>query len=497
VTEAERLPIASPPGRRHRRLIFLAVVLVVWSLDTHGSPAGTGDEPHYQMIAHSIVFDGDLDLANDYADRHNLVGGGTLQPERHALVGPDGRLRPVHDIGLPIVAAPAFALAYRAAEFLGATIPSSLLARARLNPPLILRHLLSLAMILVTAVLAIRLYGLLAQDAARTGLALGWTLLFALSPPILSHAFLFYTEIPAALIVLAASSRLSRAKAARDPQAMMWTAFGVGAGAGFLPILHARYLGLTVGLAALCVLHTHRETRRLRTWCALAVPLVVGAAVRIWLNWHLWGTLFTTPHVHVDPFGGIRQTLTVVASRLLAWLFDQEHGLLAYAPIYLLALPGLLVLWRTERREFRDLMIVAGCYVLPMSLPTINPHGWNGGWSPAARFLLPIAPLLACAAHALAKSAGRWPLALKGLVALQVALNVVYWSHPRVLWNAGTGHSALLQRLSPWGIDVGRWFPSWENPTTYSVILSVAALVVWVAGSAIVARHYTRQAGRA
>lgn len=471
----------------------MAVVLVVWSLDTHGSPAGTGDEPHYQMVAHSIVFDGDLDLANDYADRHNLVGYGTLEPGLHALVGPDGRLRPVHDIGLPIVAAPVFALAYRAAEFLGAAIPSSALARARLNPSLILRHLLSLAMILVTALLAIRLYGLLAEDAGRSRLALGWTLLFVLSPPILSHAFLFYTEIPAALIVLAACSRLSRVRAAREPSAMMWTAFGVGVGAGFLPILHVRYVGLTLGLAALCVLHTHRETRRLRTWCALALPLACGAAVRIWLNWHFWGTFFTTPHAHVDPFGGIRQTLAIVATRLLAWLFDQEHGLLPYAPIYLLALPGLLVLWRTERREFRDLMILVGCYVVPMSLPTINPHGWNGGWSPAARFLVPIAPLLACAAYAFAKSIGGWPLALKGLVALQVALNVVYWSHPRLLWNGGTGRSALLRRLSPYGTDVGRWFPSWENPTTYSVILSIAAVVVWVAASVVVARHYARR----
>ena len=40
------------------------IVLVLWGLITHGTSAGTGDEPHYQMITYSLAFDHDFDLTN-------------------------------------------------------------------------------------------------------------------------------------------------------------------------------------------------------------------------------------------------------------------------------------------------------------------------------------------------------------------------------------------------------------------------------------------------
>ena len=63
---------------------------MLWGLITHGTYAGTGDEPHYLAIAHSIAFDGDLDLANNYGDNEPLVGGGALLPETHVRSGMDG-----------------------------------------------------------------------------------------------------------------------------------------------------------------------------------------------------------------------------------------------------------------------------------------------------------------------------------------------------------------------------------------------------------------------
>lgn len=59
-------------------LVFAGVIVFVWGLDAHGNDAGSGDEPHHQMIAHSLVFDRDVDLSNDCSDPTNLVGAGTL-----------------------------------------------------------------------------------------------------------------------------------------------------------------------------------------------------------------------------------------------------------------------------------------------------------------------------------------------------------------------------------------------------------------------------------
>ena len=76
--------------RSARRALQAIVVLVLWGLITHGTHAGTGDEPHYLAIAHSIAFDGDLDLANNYGANEPLVGGGVLQPEAHVRPGVGG-----------------------------------------------------------------------------------------------------------------------------------------------------------------------------------------------------------------------------------------------------------------------------------------------------------------------------------------------------------------------------------------------------------------------
>ena len=111
----------NPGERRRGRLLVGVVFAIVWGLITHGTFAGSGDEPHYMMIAHSLAFDADLDLANNYREA-TLIGAGTLVPEAHALER-EGRLRPVHDIGMPLALAPAVRLAYSTAERLGKVLP--------------------------------------------------------------------------------------------------------------------------------------------------------------------------------------------------------------------------------------------------------------------------------------------------------------------------------------------------------------------------------------
>ena len=54
------------------------VALVLLGFITHSTNAGSGDEPHYLAIAHSIAFDGDLDLANNYGANEPLIAGGGL-----------------------------------------------------------------------------------------------------------------------------------------------------------------------------------------------------------------------------------------------------------------------------------------------------------------------------------------------------------------------------------------------------------------------------------
>lgn len=115
-------------------LVPIAVVIVLAGLITHSTNAASGDPVHYMMIAKSVAFDRDLDLANDYADPADI-----LQPEqRHAVPGKDGKLRPLHDVGFPVVVAPAFGIAYRFAEWTDSW-SESLRRRLKFNRAIALR----------------------------------------------------------------------------------------------------------------------------------------------------------------------------------------------------------------------------------------------------------------------------------------------------------------------------------------------------------------------
>ncbi len=410
-------------------------MLVLWGLITHGTYAGTGDEPHYAMIAHSIAFDRDFDLANNYADPHNLVFGGELDPGNHALPGKDGTLRPVHDVGLPIVFAPYYAAAYWAAQQAGAHLPPRLLQRAKLNQTVILRHLLSFAMIALTAWIAMQLFTVFDAISRRPARAAWWAALFVLTPPLLSHSFLFFTEILSAAITLWIVRSMLRSPVPRTVAAV------AGGATGLLFLIHARNAGLVIGLGAIAVWQWFRRDRiALGLFAACAATAL---AVRTAVTFHFWGTWLTTPIAWFGSAPGGVAWITELLTRLLGWLFDPEHGLLPYAPIYALLPFGWVALYRKDRALAIALTLVAVAYVGCMAMPSINPHGWRGGWSPAARFLVPIVPLLATAIFAYAGTSPKPNVPVAALLAIQIAANVFFWQHPKLLWNDGDGVSAV------------------------------------------------------
>ncbi len=159
-TTITQTPTRARESRAAKTLVAL-VFVAIWGLITHGTFAGSGDDPHYLMIARSVAFDADFDLANDYADPASLIGAGTLTPGLHVRPGIDGTLRPVHDVGLPLLAAPLVRLTYPLAEWLGRALPPAFLEKAKLNASLIHRHFLSLAMAIVAGLLAVELRRLL------------------------------------------------------------------------------------------------------------------------------------------------------------------------------------------------------------------------------------------------------------------------------------------------------------------------------------------------
>jgi hypothetical protein len=159
--------------------LALAVYLAVFLFTR---PGATGDEPHYLVVAESIAYDRDVDLANDYASPDRISRIYPVWPLDPALHAADytgsGELRPLRGVGLPALLAPAVALGG--------------LTGARL------------VMVLVAALLADQLYRLLrALGFRRRYRALAWAAaVFCL--PLLVFSSQIYPEPPAALLVVVA-----------------------------------------------------------------------------------------------------------------------------------------------------------------------------------------------------------------------------------------------------------------------------------------------------
>ena len=303
----------------------------------------SGDEPHYLAIAHSIAFDGDIDLANNYGADEPLVGGGVLVPEAHVRPGVGGTARPVHDIGLPLVFAPFVRIAVPLTNALTRIVPEAALKRARLNPPVLYRHLLSLAMIALAAILAGLMFDAFVALGAPTRAAFGTAALLALSPPLLIFSVLFFTELLSALVCFLVFYQMSL-RDVRGPARWCW----LGCLTGFLFLLHSKNIGLTVPLTALALYRLRDPSRRRE-----AVAFVSGAAmlvlVRVIVNYVFWGAFLSGPHARFASWTGWTHLLGESTVRLIGLLVDQEFGLLTYAPVYVLTLWGAVALVRMRR----------------------------------------------------------------------------------------------------------------------------------------------------
>ncbi len=340
-------------GWRPSRALFLPLVfavLVAAAGRTLAHVGPEGDEPHYLMVAESILRDGDLSLERDYAEgRYAGFHDAPLEPH-YRVRGRGGAIYSLHAVGLSVLVLPAWALG---------GLPA-----------------VAVFMALLAALVALEVREWVRDLTGRAGLAeaAGWAA--ALSPPLVHYAGLVFTEVPAAL---ALSFGLRRA---RRPDLGGGGLVVVGLAAAALPWLNVRY----APLAVLVVAHAVWRHPRSRAALAALAPALVSAAGLLVYHRVLYG--FWDPrHVY-----GRRPEFapSTLAEGLPGLLLDQEFGLLAYAPALALASLGLVLLWRRDRK----LALTAGAAVLAVMLTAGSWHMWRGGFNPPGRFLVPIVPLL-------------------------------------------------------------------------------------------------------
>ena len=430
-------------------LVFGIYVLLLPWVSAHRSP--DGDEPWYLLLSHSIAFDADVDLENNYENAHSLeFMGRTLEPQPGDPVGPNGEAYSRHSALLSIV----LAVPYRLAGLTGVL----------------------LTMCALTALLSWLLLGHLNATFGRAssrGVLNSW-LVFSFTAPLLVFAHQVWVEVPAALLTLVAVIALEGLDGRRrvSRKACWWL---LGTALVLLPWLKLRFGAIALSLALVALLDGRRRGQlRLATVApAIGVALVLGGLLVA--NQLRFGNPLRLYQV-TDLVSWGALTLDSV-QRFLGLFWDVAFGLFPASPLWLLIVVGL-----THRtcRPFR-LAVIALPYLAAVAVR----QEWYGGWSPAFRYGVVLLPLLACGlVEPLRDRQKHRRLVASLLVAPTLVLTIVWVTLPGWTYNVANGGSHLIQHvILVSGVDLWNVFPSasrsrpamWLWP-----ILSVAVLwMVW------------------
>ena len=425
------------------------------------------------MITHSIVVDHDIDLVNNYDnDDGRWFGHGGLTIGLHALPARTGQVISIHDMGLAVFVLPAYVVARQVA---GVT-SESLLRRFRMDRGLFTYSIIGLFLIAMTAFgMMLLAEGL--QTLAHMQRTVWLVLVAAISPPIVSHAFLVFPEVTALFATSAVVWFALKPTDARDATLLLWLSLALGA----LPWTHHKYLVYVPGLVFVMLWHRWplvRSLQRATIGTALALFLLPQIALHLW-TWHEWGTIGGSLTTEGVPF-----TREAFGAGAIGLWVDRQSGLLAYAPIYWL-LPACLIL--TWRRSWPFLVPAILLYLPAAAFVT----GWWAGFAPAARYLAPAIPLLLVPIAAALESVPVWWSA-GVLFVPQLLLDAVVWQHPRALWPAESGANPALELLGGLGHTYERMLPPIQQQGTPSMWLGIG----WTAASAAVVWWAMRSAAR-
>jgi hypothetical protein len=331
----------------------------------------TADEPHYLLLTHSLLFDHDFDLANNYArgDYKRFYPPEIPRTDHHTVRNARGQEVPVHDVGVSILLLPGYAVAGR----LGAML--------ELN--------------IVGALFALAMFMLAMNLAAQTQAALACWALFSFTSPVAVYTSQLYPEIVGAALALWAIVAYWKFTRAQRWRYLILASSAIA----LLPWFSIRYWLIVAPMLAVMGMHLlwGGMLGKRAAWKAVLLTLVpLAVSLAIFAGFDLYW--YQTP----IPNAGYVLLLRPRASLLTAdplpgvpgLLFDRAFGVLPTAPVYLLALAGIFALWQRRRWQAALMLLPAAAYFL---LAALNKFWW-GGWAPPPRYIVTGIAILAPAA---------------------------------------------------------------------------------------------------
>lgn len=404
----------------------------------------SGDEPHYLVIAQSLWRDGDFKIENNHA-RGDYREYFPSELEPHYLTrGADQEIYSIHPVGLPVLMAPVYGVGGYPAVVL---------------------------MLILMGATAAAIAWWWTMGAVNTAGAatFAWAAV-AGSAPFLFNTFTVYPEIVAALAVMIALVTSIRTNPAHAGMAR-WLAVGIACAA--LPWLSTKYAPMSAALVVVAVLRLKSGPapllRNPKAW-AVAGPYALSLIGWFAFFYAIWGI-----PLPMAPYGALVQTsprnLVFGAPGLF---FDQEYGLLAFAPVYVLAVTGLYQMWRSgseAKRQAIEIVVVFGALVATVGAFRI----WWGGTSAPARPLasgllllsLPMATAFRAAPVGSARRAGQHLLLW---ISIGIGVTLALAQDGLLINNGRDGTSSLLEY----------WSPRWELWALAPTFILHDAPIAWL-----------------
>jgi hypothetical protein len=454
--EVEALPAVAPGAELSqpalhwgwKALVFvltLGIYLSFLNKQIQYNSPPTGDQPFYLMVTMSLIQDGDLDIANQFAnhDEDKFYAQAPHPPDFVGIPAP-----------YPLPPHNGFANARPPTEQYNFHWPG---LSALLIPAWIIGGWFQLwwpativFMIIVGSLTALNVFLFAFELTGKKWIAFAVWFPISFSNPVMSYTYLIFTELICGLLLLYALRRLALGWAANGPFRRVL----IGLCIALIPWIAWRCMPLSVGLGIYAAVQWWRhyriaseqkdpepvqvtvgntqylrpsdidtsDTRSLLSGTAwMIVPIALSGLLMAWHNTFLYGSLFPDNRTPERPFDKIffwpwqgREDLTHFTTSIVGLLLDQKYGLLIYAPIYLLGILGLVFMFRSARRSDRRLLMWMGVVSLPYLFIIFSFYYWNGLWCPPARFLTTFCPLMAA------------PLAMSLFAARNLAYKILY-----------------------------------------------------------------------
>lgn len=424
----------------------------------------TGDEPHYLIITKSILADGDINLRNNYQNKDYLdFYPGQLKP--HTRPGRKGEEYQFsrHSPGLPILLVPFY--------YLGDKIGNVFFPE---NPALKIQFLVFFVRLpfwILTSLLGWSLF-LLAYDLTKKRhIALLAWLFFCFTSPVIFYSQLVYPEVLAALICLHLFRQGVFKKKLEAKHSIL-----LGLGIAYLPWLNIKYAVLVLTLFILIVYNLFRPlNRKLKPIFSFLSPICISFVLYLFYLWTHYGSLSPiSPYEYSSTNTNFQfpQFMHLNGLELIrcgiGYLFDQRFGLFPYSLVYILFFPGVIYLYKKNKKEAAPLLVLLGLYWAFCSLS----YYW-GGYCPPGRTLFPviwILALFAAVAYAGAKNKASTVFRRVFLfMSLSTALTAI--QNPRLLYHVSPSYlpgderfySHFFSQFSNLFLDLKSIIPSLAN----------------------------------